>query len=156
MVGFLGEYEATLDTKGRFLLPIGLKRQMEEGAANRFVINRGLEKYLSLYSWQSWQKTINMITGLNEFDPEVRQFKRYFMNGATIMELDSAGRLLVPQNLKPHADLEKDIVLMGTGEIIEIWDKSKYDKFFENFPMETYSSMANKLLNKKVQGPDIP
>jgi MraZ protein len=149
MAGFLGEYEATLDAKGRFLLPVGLKKQMVEEGDKRFVMNRGMEKYLSLYTWEAWQKVMNMLSDLDEYDPEVRQLKRLFLNGATIMELDSAGRLLVPPNLKPHAELEKDIVLLGTGEIIEIWDKSKYDKFFENFPTDTYSSMAHKLLSKK-------
>ncbi|SRR5579871_1869619 len=154
MSGFLGEYEATLDVKGRFLLPVGLKKQMAEGSDKRFVMNRGMEKYLSLYSWEAWQKVIRMMSDLDEYDPEVRQLKRLFLNGATIMELDSAGRLLVPPNLKPHAELEKDIVLLGTGEIIEIWDKSKYDKFFENFPTDTYSSMVHKLMGKKPKDPD--
>ena len=149
MAGFLGEYEATLDAKGRFLLPVGFKKQMEEESDNRFVINRGMEKYLSLYPWKTWESIFNDLNSLSDFDPEIRQFKRYFLNGATIMELDSAGRLLVPQNLKPHAELEKDIVLLATGRIIEIWDKTKYEKFFKEFPTETVSSMANKHLNKK-------
>jgi MraZ protein len=149
MAGFLGEYEATLDAKGRFLLPVGFKKQMEEEKENRFVINRGMEQYLSLYPWKTWETIFNDLNNLSDFDPEIRQFKRYFLNGATMMELDSAGRLLVPQNLKPHAELEKDIVLLATGRIIEIWDKTKYDKFFKEFPTETVSSMANKHLNKK-------
>ena len=150
MAGFLGEYEATLDAKGRFLLPVGFKKQIEEESEKRFVINRGMEKYLSLYPWKTWESIFNDLNNLSDFDPEIRQFKRYFLNGATIMELDSAGRLLVPQNLKPHAGLEKDIVLLATGRIIEIWDKSKYTKFFAEFPTETVSSMANKHLNKKA------
>ena len=149
MAGFLGEYEATLDAKGRFLLPVGFKKQMEEESDNRFVINRGMEKYLSLYPWKKWDTIFNDLNNLSDFDPEIRQFKRYFLNGATIMELDSAGRLLIPQNLKPHAELENDIVLLATGSIIEIWDKVKYEKLFKEFPTETVSNMANKHLNKK-------
>src|SRR3984957_10700187 len=150
MIGFLGEYEATLDSKSRFLLPVGFKKQLPEDGPTQFVINRGFEKCLSLYPMKSWEPIFARISQLNDFDPEIRQFKRYFLNGATIMELDSAGRLLVPQNLKPHAGLEKDIVLLATGRIIEIWDKSKYTKFFAEFPTETVSSMANKHLNKKA------
>ncbi len=153
MAGFLGEYEATLDTKGRFLLPVGFKKQMEDESDSRFVVNRGMEKYLSLYPWKTWEVIFNDLNNLSDFDPEIRQFKRFFLNGATILELDSAGRLLVPPNLKPHAELEKDIVLLATGRIIEIWDKSKYTKFFAEFPTESVSSMANKLLNKKFMMP---
>src|ERR1700691_5448119 len=134
MIGFLGEYKATVDLKGRFLLPTGLKKQMEEGADKRFVITRALDKCLNLYPWDEWSKVYGRINDLEDFDDEVRQFRRYFMNGATIMELDSAGRMLIPQNLRAHAGLEKDISLVATGKVIEIWDDNKYDKFFEEFP----------------------
>jgi MraZ protein len=100
MVGFLGEYEATLDSKSRFLLPVGFKKQLPEEGSAQFVINRGFEKCLSLYPMKSWEPIFAKISQLNDFDPEVRQFRRYFLNGATMAELDSAGRLLIPQNLK--------------------------------------------------------
>src|SRR4249920_2966357 len=133
MIGFLGEYEATLDTKGRFLLPVGFKKQMQEGESSQFVMNRGFEKCLSLYPLKSWEPIFKEISDLNDFDPKVREFRRYFLNGATGAELDSAGRLLIPANLKEHAGLEKDIVLVSAVNKIEIWDKSKYQQFFENF-----------------------
>ena len=93
MNGFLGEYEVTLDAKGRFLLPASLKKQTGEEAGS-FVINRGFEKCLGLYPMKSWEPIFEQISKLNDFDPKVRSFRRYFLNGATIMELDSAGRLL--------------------------------------------------------------
>ena len=76
MISFLGEYEATLDSKGRFLLPAGLKRQIPEGESTRFVINRGFEKCLTLYPMQSWQPLYDQISTLNDFDPKVREFMR--------------------------------------------------------------------------------
>jgi MraZ protein len=147
MIGFLGEYEATLDSKGRFLLPVGFKKQLPEEGSNQFVINRGFEKCLSLYPMKSWEPIFARISQLNDFDPEVRQFKRYFLNGATIAELDSAGRLLVPPNLKEHASLDKDIVLASSVDKIEIWDKSKYHQFFESFSPEAFSSLAKQVMN---------
>ena len=147
MVGFLGEYEATLDTKSRFLLPVGFKKQLPEDGIARFVINRGFEKCLSLYPIKSWEPIFARISQLNDFDPEVRQFRRYFLNGATLVELDSAGRLLVPPNLKEHAGLDKDIVLTAAVNKIEIWDKSKYQQFFEAFSPETFSSLAKQVMN---------
>src|SRR6266853_3459911 len=136
MIGFLGEFEATLDMKGRFLLPAGIKRQLPEKEDDRFVINRGFEKCLSLYPMKTWEPLFADISKLNDFDPKVREFRRYFLNGATLMELDGAGRLLIPQNLKEHAGLEKDIVLVSAVNKIEIWDKSKHQQFFETFSPE--------------------
>jgi MraZ protein len=148
-ISFLGEYEATLDSKGRFLLPAGVKRQLPEGENMRFVINRGFEKCLSLYPLQSWQPLYDQISTLNDFDPKVREFRRYFLNGAIEIEPDGAGRILVPQNLKDYAGLGKDIVLASAVNKIEIWDKEKYQKFFESYSPEDFSSLAQTVMVKK-------
>ena len=148
MIGFLGEYEATLDAKGRFLLPAGFKKQLPEEASSQFVINRGFEKCLTLYPQQSWEPIFSEISKLNDFDPKVREFRRYFLNGATQLELDSAGRLLLPKNLAEHAGLERDIVLVSAVNKIEIWDKSKYKEFFETFTPQAFSELANAVMNK--------
>jgi len=150
MIGFLGEYEATLDAKGRFLLPAGFKKQLPEEGGAHFVINRGFEKCLTLYPLQSWEPIFSEISKLNDFDPKVREFRRYFLNGATQLELDSAGRLLLPKNLTEHAGLEKDIVLVSALNKIEIWDKIKYKEFFESFTPQSFSDLANEVMNKKV------
>jgi MraZ protein len=149
MIGFLGEYEATLDAKGRFLLPAGFKKQLPEEGANHFVINRGFEKCLTLYPLQSWEPIFSEISKLNDFDPKVREFRRYFLNGATQLELDTAGRLLLPKNLTEHAGLERDIVLVSALNKIEIWDKSKYKQFFETFTPQSFSDLANEVMNKQ-------
>jgi MraZ protein len=150
MIGFLGEYEATLDAKGRFLLPAGFKKQLPEESATHFIINRGFEKCLTLYPQQSWDPIFSDISKLNDFNPKVREFRRYFLNGATQLELDSAGRLLVPKNLTEHAGLDKDIVLVSAVNKIEIWDKSKYKQFFETFTPQSFSDLANEVMNKTV------
>ncbi|HQW83540.1 MAG TPA: division/cell wall cluster transcriptional repressor MraZ [Ferruginibacter sp.] len=149
MIGFLGEYEATLDAKGRFLLPAGFKKQMPDEGASQFIINRGFEKCLTLYPKQSWDPIFSEISKLNDFDPKVREFRRYFLNGATQLELDTAGRLLVPKNLTEHAGLEKEIVLVSAVNKIEIWDKSKYMQFFETFTPGSFSDLANEVMNRK-------
>lgn len=149
MIGFLGEYEATLDAKGRFLLPAGFKKQLSGKNNAHFVINRGFEKCLTLYPLQSWEPIFLQISQLNDFDPKVREFRRYFLNGATQLELDNAGRLLLPKNLVDHAGLEKDIVLVSAVNKIEIWDKSKYTQFFETFTPQAFSSLADEVMNSK-------
>ncbi len=95
---------------------------------------------------KSWDPIFSELGKLNDFDPKVREFRRYFLNGATVLELDSAGRLLVPPNLKEHAGLEKDIVLVAAMNKIEIWDKDKYQKFFESFSPEAFSQLAQQVM----------
>jgi MraZ protein len=125
-----------------------LKSNWTDEGANQFVINRGIEACLSLYPMQSWEPIFSEVSKLNEFDPKVRQFRRYFLNGATNLELDSAGRLLIPKSLMEYAGLEKDVVLVSAVNKIEIWDKIKYTKFFESFSPESYSELANEVMNK--------
>lgn len=149
MIGFLGEYEVTLDAKGRFLFPAGFKKQLPEEGNSLFVINRGFEKCLTLYPIQSWEPIYNEISKLNDFDPKVREFRRYFLNGATYIETDTAGRLLLPKNLLEHAGLDKNIVLVSAVDKIEIWDKNKYQQFFETFSSESFSQLANEVMNRK-------
>jgi MraZ protein len=146
MTGFIGEYEATLDAKWRFLLPAGFKKQLPETGAEPFVLNRGFEKCLSLYTSKSWKPIFSDLANLNDFEPKVRQFKRYFLNGATQVELDSAGRLLIPKNLVEYAGLERDIVLVSAIDKIEIWNKAKYKEFFEAFSPEAFSDLAKEVM----------
>ena len=155
MTGFLGEFEATLDAKGRFLLPAGFKRQLPEGEVTQFVINRGFEKCLTLYPMQSWKPLYDRISTLNSFDKKVRDFSRYFLNGAIEVEPDSAGRILITQNLKDYAGLGKDIVLAAAVDKIEIWDKEKYQQFFEQYAPEDFSALAQTVMVKNTDQTNI-
>lgn len=148
MNGFHGEYEATVDAKGRFLLPGGLKKQLPEGEA-RFILSRGFEKCLTLYPLKSWEIIIAKISQLNDFDPKVRQFRRQFLGGATEVELDSAGRMLLPASLKEYAGLGKDIVLAAALDRFEIWDAGKYKQLFEDFSPEAFSDLAKDVMGAK-------
>ena len=148
MIRFLGEYEATLDAKGRFLFPVGFKRQLPQEESQRFVINRGFKKNLNLYPIQNWDQLFDEIEKLSEFDPNVREFLDFFLNGATFVETDSAGRLLIPPNLKDQCGFTKDIVLVSRIKRIEIWDSNKYKQLFESFSEERYSNLANDVMNK--------
>lgn len=141
MTDFVGEYEATLDVKGRFLLPGALKKQLPKGE-NSFIISRGFEKCLNLYPLSVWDNLIKRLSKLNDFDPKVRKFKLWLLGGATEVELDTAGRMLLPPSLKEYAGLSKDIVLASNLDKINIWDAGKYKQFFEDFSSEQFSSLA--------------
>jgi len=145
MLSFLGEFEATVDAKGRFLLPGGVKKQFPEGDG-RFVISRGFEQCLRLYPMVSWEPVMQQIMALNDFDPKAREFKRKFLGGATQVELDSAGRMLLPASLKEYAGLAKDITLVAQGDKFEIWDSGKYKQIFEGFSDEDFSNLAKEVM----------
>jgi MraZ protein len=149
MIGFIGEYESTIDAKGRFLLPSGFKKQLPEADSALFVLNRGFEKCLTLYPIQSWKPIFKEISQLNDFNPKVREFRRYFLNGATQLELDNAGRLLLPKSLMEHAGLEKDIVLVSAVNKLEIWDKNTYKQLFDAISPEDFSNLADEVMGKK-------
>ncbi|MCZ2222744.1 MAG: division/cell wall cluster transcriptional repressor MraZ [Chitinophagales bacterium] len=151
-INLLGEYEATIDSKGRFLIPGGLKKQLPEGES-RLIISRGIEKCLTLYPLSSWEPIVARIRSLDDFDPKVREFKRLFLGGATEVELDGAGRLLLPQQLKEYAGLGKDITLAADLDKIIIWDSSKYKQFFEDFSPDAFSELAATVMagsNKQI------
>lgn len=132
MVNFFGEYEVAIDAKGRFLLPAGFRKQLAEGAAESFVVNRGFENCLTMYTQESWAALTEKMNKLNDFNPKVREFKRLFLNGATIIDLDSAGRLLLPKLLQEHAGIKKDMVFSAQGNKVELWDKDTYYEYMRN------------------------
>lgn len=147
MKGFLTECEVTVDAKGRFLLPAGIKKKLPSEEGNSFVIARGFEENLVLYPSHIWQENVqNKLDKLSDFNPEVRRFKRLFLNGATELEMDNAGRVLIPKTLMEYAGLSKEAILFAEGGKIEIWDKSKYRKFFETAKPDEAGDLANKLL----------
>ncbi len=144
MTGFLGEYESTLDPKGRFLLPGSFKKQLLEGETS-FVLCRGTEKCLWLYPASSWKPIYEKLSQLNDFDPKVREFRRFFLGGATEVELDSAGRMLIPQTLKDYAGLQKDITLSSATNKLEIWDTKKYKQLIEDLS-PSFSANAKEVM----------
>lgn len=148
---FVGEYEVTMDAKGRFLVPAAFKKQLDANTANQFVICRGIEKCLTLYPMQTWEPLFDEISKLNDFDPKVREFRRKFFNGATPIDLDNAGRMLLPKALAEYAGLEKDIVLVSAVKQIEIWDSKLYRQSLEASSADDFSALANAVMNKASQ-----
>ncbi len=132
MTDLLGEYEVAVDAKGRFLVPAGFRKQLPEGDGACFVINRGFENCLTLYPIVNWKKLAEKINRLNDFNEKVRKFKRLFLNGATNVDIDSAGRLLLPKPLQEYAGIKKDMVFSAQGSKVELWDKDTYYKYINN------------------------
>jgi MraZ protein len=146
MTSFLGEYEVAVDAKGRFLLPSGFRKQLAEGMGEKFVINRGFENCLSIYTMDTWSAISEKINRLNDFKPAVREFKRLFLNGATIVEADSADRILLPKQLQDHAGIKKDAVLSAQGNKLELWDKDTYYNYLRE-RVGGFSKLAEDVAN---------
>jgi MraZ protein len=146
MAGFLGEYDATVDTKNRFLLPAALKKQMPEGT-QMMVINRGMDDCLWMYLLDDWKVVEERLRQVNPYDSrENRMMRKALIAGAIYVEFDSAGRLNLQKNLMEYAGLDKEIELAGDIDKIEIWDKTKYDKIFDSLTPEKLSAMASGIL----------
>lgn len=141
----LGEYEVAIDSKGRFLLPSGFKKQLTEGAGDRFVINRGFEKCLVLYPLESWKRVMDKVDKLNVFNPKARKVKRLLMNGANFVEPDGAGRLNLPKPLLEYAGITKDMVVSVQNDVVELWDKGTYRDYLGD-NTEDLSELAAEVL----------
>ena len=146
MTFFTSEYESKLDAKGRLVLPARIKAQLPEGDAE-LVIRRGFEPCLIIYPMVEFKKVFSKISGLSEFNEEYRKLQRNFLSGVVTVELDSNGRFLIPKNMLVYAQIDKDAILVGTGNKVEIWNPSIYEKHLIQDPGEL-SKLAEKYLNE--------
>lgn len=145
MTQFIGEYYCKLDAKGRISIPSGLRKQVPTDADEKFVVNRGFEKCLTLYPKNEWIKVTEKINELNQYKKEVRQFVRFFYRGATELELDSASRLNIPNTLLQYADTKKEVVLFAHTNKIEIWSKEAYEAMLQD-DSEDFADLAESVM----------
>lgn len=128
MPGLIGEYYCKLDAKGRLSLPSRLRTQFPESAGNVLVINRGFEQCLVLYTKEDWLLETEKLNAVDDFmSPEIRRFKRIFTNGANLLPIDNAQRILIPKKLMEYAGLNDEVVLSAFGSKVEIWSKELYE-----------------------------
>lgn len=120
---FMSEYNHTIDAKGRMIIP----SKYREGLGNKFVVTRGIDDCLFAYASEDWQQVTDKLSEMRITNSKARAFQRFLLGGATEVELDSQGRILLPGFLREHASMIKDVVLVGVGNHIEIWAKEKYD-----------------------------
>jgi MraZ protein len=153
MIPLIGEFECKVDSKGRFLLPAGLKKQLSGEDLERFVVNRGFEQSLTLYPRSEWKKISSEVNSLNTFVKKNREFTRYFFRGATEVTPDVTSRLLLPKSLMEHAGIKNEIILFAYGQKIEIWAKDVYQSIMETEP-DDFSSLAEEVMGKISQTED--
>lgn len=119
---FLGDYQHTLDAKGRVSLPA----KFRAGMTGRLVIAKGFEGCLYVYPAERYAAFITRLMAKDDFDPRFRKVRRFFTSGAVEIELDGAGRISLPQVLRDHAGLTKEISVIGNSDRIELWDAQRW------------------------------
>jgi MraZ protein len=130
MTGLIGEYDCKVDAKGRFMFPVDLRKQLETLFEKGFVINRNLhQKCLVLYPMNEWDKLNKKLSKLNRLIKANDIFVRKFTGGATNVEADGSGRLLLPKSLTDYAEIKSDLKVLGSNNVIELWDKALYENF---------------------------
>lgn len=137
---FRGEYQHTIDAKGRTIVPAKFREELGEV----FFVTRGLENSLFIYPRESWENFEFKLRELPLSNKDVRAFVRFFMSGVVECSLDKQGRILIPQNLRDHAFLTKDAVFIGVLDRIELWDKDRWDDYTSSDVLNA-ESIAEKM-----------
>ena len=146
MISLIGTYECKADTKGRVLFSSALKKQLQPVLNEGFVIKRAVfQPCLELYSMEEWQLIMAKINKLNKFVKKNNDFIRRFTAGVKIVEFDAAGRVLIPKDLADFAGISKQVVLSSAVNIIEIWDKEKYEKAIDDATVD-FAVLAEEVM----------
>lgn len=119
----MGEYNHTIDTKGRLIIPSKFRETLGE----EFVVTKGLDGCLFVYDNKEWAAFEEKLKSLPLTNKDARQFVRFFLAGAAMAEVDKQGRILVPSVLREFAGLEKEVVLIGVASRVEIWSKERWE-----------------------------
>ncbi len=139
---FLGDHQHTLDAKGRVSLPAKFRAEM----TGRIVVAKGLDECLYVYPAEEYARFVADLLAGSDFDPRKRQLRRFFTSGAVETELDSAGRVSLPANLREYAGLNKDVAVTGNGNRIEIWDAGAWGEY-NGASTEKIEDLAQELAN---------
>jgi len=139
---FLGEYQHTLDSKYRLTMPAKLR----EGLGGKFILTKGLDNCIFVYPMDEWKHIEEKLHSLPLTRSDVRSFVRFFFSGATEIEPDKQGRMVLPVNLREYAHIDKDVVIIGVGSRVEIWSIDKWTNY-NNVTEESFAEIAESLVD---------
>ncbi|ADH99155.1 division/cell wall cluster transcriptional repressor MraZ [Salisediminibacterium selenitireducens] len=139
---FMGEHHHNIDDKGRMIIPARFREEL--GA--KFIVTRGMDKCLFVYPQKEWNVIEDKLKSLPFTKKDARAFTRFFFSGATECELDKQGRANIPVTLRTYADLEKECVVIGVSNRVEIWSKSVWQTYFEESE-ESFSDIAESIVD---------
>jgi MraZ protein len=139
---FMGEYQHSIDDKGRLIIPA----KFREALGAQFVVTRGLDNCLFVYPNAEWAILEQKLKSLPLMKSDARAFTRFFFSGATECELDKQGRINIPKNLCEYAKLEKECVVLGVSNRVEIWSKEVWEQYFQQSE-QSFNEIAEKLVD---------
>lgn len=144
----IGTYECKVDSKGRLMLPAPLKKQLMPVLEKGFVLKRAVfQPCLELYPMDEWEALMQKVNKLNRFKKKNNDFIRRFTAGVKIIEVDNSGRLLIPKDLVVFADISKEIVLSSAINIVEVWDKDRYEKAIDDAALD-FADLAEEVMGQ--------
>ncbi len=154
MTNLIGTYECKADVKGRLMLSAALKKQLSPVLQNGFVLKRAVfQPCLELYPIAEWNAMMQEVNKLNRFVKKNNDFIRRFTAGVKMVELDASGRLLIPSDLQRFAGITKEVVLSSAVNIIEIWDKDKYEKAIDDATVD-FGELAEQVMGNVIDDED--
>ena len=142
IIMLMGEFHHTIDEKDRIIIPSKFREEL----GNNFIITRGLEECLFIYSMENWNKITSKLNSLPFTKRDARSFTRFFLSGATAAEFDKQGRINITSPLVSYAELKKECVIIGVGDRLEIWSSEKWNNFYEE-NKENLSNIAENIFD---------
>ncbi len=139
---FMGEYQHSIDDKGRIIIPAKFREQL----GDHFIVTRGLDNCLFVYPMSEWGILEQKLKSLPMMKSDARAFSRFFFSGATECELDKQGRVNLPNTLCDYAKLDKDCIVLGVSNRVEIWSRQIWEGYFKQSE-ETFNDIAEKLVD---------
>ncbi len=139
---FMGEFQHSVDDKGRLIMPA----KFRESLGDAFVVTRGLDECLFVYPKMEWNQLADKLRTLSLMKSDARAFTRFFFSGASECEWDKQGRVTLPSNLREHAKLEKDCVVIGVSSRVEIWSKARWEQYVSQSET-SFNEIAEKLVD---------
>ncbi len=142
---FYGEYQHSIDKKGRVIIPSRFRDVMKAHFVERFYITRGLDKCLFMFPEDEWRKQEQNFKSMPFTKKDAREFTRILFSGAYEITCDAQGRIVLPQALKEHAEIERDIVVVGVSNRIEIWARKHWEAFCRD-TKDSFEHIAEKII----------
>ena len=146
IIMLMGEFHHNIDEKGRLTLPAKFREELGEN----FIVTRGLEECLFVYTMDEWDKITKRLNNLPFTKKDARSFMRFFLSGATAAEFDKQGRINITSPLVTYADLKKECVIIGVGDRLEIWSSEKWNNFYDT-NKDSLSDIAETLFDSNWQ-----
>lgn len=147
---FYGEFEHSIDKKGRLIIPSKFRDSIKEYDITKLYITRGLDKCLFVFTENEWKTQESKFKAISFTKSEARKFNRLYFSGASNLEFDRQGRILIPKYLKDFAGIKRDVMLIGVSNRIEIWSKEAWQEYY-NTSKESFEDIAEKLMTQNPE-----